>query len=65
MIQRRRPIGVILSGGPQSVMTATLAGRCRAVRARRSGPGICQMQLMAHSWRQGLPAARREYGRPR
>jgi len=65
-IERRRPIGVILSGGPQSVYDEGAAAADR--RLFELGIpilGICYgMQVMAHVLAQSVePAARREYGR--
>jgi GMP synthase (glutamine-hydrolysing) len=65
-IRRRAPIGVILSGGPQSVY-AEDATRVDREIFELGIPvlGICYgLQLMAHSLGGGVvPAAAREYGR--
>ena len=65
-IRRRQPIGVILSGGPQSVYDRDSA-QAEAALFELGIPvlGICYgMQLMAHLLGGRVePAARREYGR--
>jgi GMP synthase (glutamine-hydrolysing) len=65
-IARRRPIGVVLSGGPQSVYDAD-APLARPELYRLGIPvlGICYgMQAIAHlTGGRVEPAARREYGR--
>jgi GMP synthase (glutamine-hydrolysing) len=65
-IRRRRPVGVILSGGPQSVYDRDSAQADPALFSLGVPVlGICYgMQLMAHALGGRVePAARREYGR--
>jgi len=64
-IRARRPIGIILSGGPKSVSDAG-APKCDAAVFDAGAPvlGICYgMQLMAHTLGGTVaPAAQREFG---
>ena len=64
-IKARKPVGVILSGGPQSVSDPG-APKCEAAVFNAGAPvlGICYgMQLMAHTLGGSVaPAPQREYG---
>jgi len=63
-IRRRKPVGLILSGGPQSVYEAEAPSADPPSSTWDPVLGICYgMQVMAHAWAARWRIDHREYGR--